>query len=283
MEIIKFLKSMKRKHSTCLIILILGAIGVISVLAPWIAPYDPNQIDMANILQGPTKEHLLGTDNLGRDVLSRVVYGGRQSILLAIVATSCSMFVGMFIGVIAGFFGGFWDTFLTIISNIFQGLPGTTLMIAIAGVMGGGVDSLLLSLVITSWAGFSRLARGETIAVCAESYIEGERSIGSSSFRIILKNVIPNIIGNLAVVFTTRVGRAVLSVSSLSFLGLGLQPPTPDWGVMISDARILFRSAPLLLAAPGLCIILLSLCINLLGDTIRDYVDVRTEILKENV
>lgn len=281
MEIILFLKSIKRKQATYLIIFILGVIGAVSILAPWIAPYDPNQIDMTNILKGPTRAHLLGTDNLGRDVLSRVIYGGRQSILLAIAATSCSMIVGMFIGVAAGFFGGFWDTLLTIVSNIFQGLPGTTLMIAIAGMMGGGIDSILLSLIITSWAGFSRLARGETIAVCAESYIEGERSMGSSSFRMIWKNVIPNIIGNLVVVFTTRIGRAVLSVSSLSFLGLGLKPPTPDWGVMISDARTLFRSAPLLLAAPGLCIILLSLSINVLGDVIRDYVDVRTETVKE--
>lgn len=281
MEIILFLKSIKRKQATYLIIFILGVIGAVSILAPWIAPYDPNQIDMTNILKGPTRAHLLGTDNLGRDVLSRVIYGGRQSILLAIAATSCSMIVGMFIGVAAGFFGGFWDTLLTIVSNIFQGLPGTTLMIAIAGLMGGGIGSILLSLIITSWAGFSRLARGETIAVCGESYIEGERSMGSSSFRMIWKNVIPNIIGNLVVVFTTRIGRAVLSVSSLSFLGLGLKPPTPDWGVMISDARTLFRSAPLLLAAPGLCIILLSLSINVLGDVIRDYVDVRTETVKE--
>lgn len=271
---------MKIRKSTWALIGILAFIVLASALAPVLAPYDPNAIDMARILEGPSMAHWLGTDNLGRDVLSRVMYGGRQSMLLAVIATSCSLLLGMTVGVLAGYFGGIVDTCLTIVSNIFQGLPGTTLMIAIAGIMRGGINSLLLSLVLTSWVSFSRLARGETMAVCAENFIEGERSVGSGSIRIILRNVVPNIIGNLAVVFTTRVGRAVLSVASLSFLGLGLQPPTPDWGVMISDARGMFRSAPLLLIAPGVCIFVLSMCINLLGDTLRDYMDVRSEAVR---
>ena len=268
---------MKIKKSTIVILLILTGIIGMSILAPWIAPYDPNAIDMTNILAKPGKGHWLGTDNLGRDVLSRVIYGGRQSIILAVAATFGSLLLGMTVGLISGYFGGVVDSFFTIISNIFQGLPGTTLMIAISGLMGGGIKSLLFSLVLTSWAGFSRLARGETMSVCAESFIEGERATGSGNFRIIIRNVIPNIMGNLIVVFTTRIGRAILSVASLSFLGLGLQPPKPDWGIMISDARTLFRSAPLLLIAPGFCVIALSLCINLLGDAIRDFVDVHSE------
>lgn len=268
---------MRVRRSTWILIGILAILVGVSMLAPVLAPYEPNAIDMSRIQEGPSAAHWLGTDNLGRDVLSRVMYGGRQSMLLAVIATSCSLLLGMTVGVVAGYFGGFIDTCLTIVSNIFQGLPGTTLMIAIAGIMGGGIDSLLLSLVLTSWVSFSRLARGETMAVCGENFIEGERSVGAGSFRIIVRNVLPNIIGNLAVVFTTRVGRAVLSVASLSFLGLGLQPPTPDWGVMISDARGMFRSSPLLVIAPGACIFVLSMCVNLLGDALRDYMDVRTD------
>ena len=261
---------------------ILLAIALMTIFAPWLAPYDPLQIDMTNRLVDPSPAHPLGTDALGRDVLSRVIYGGRASLLLAVAATCCSMAVGLAVGVAAGYCGGAVDVVITCISNVFQGLPGTILMIALVGVMERGAQSIILALVITSWVGFSRLVRGEVMKVKSEMYIEGMRCLGAGHLRIVLRHVLPNIRTNIIILFTTRVGRVVLSVAGLSYLGLGIQPPTPDWGEMVSgSARRYFRTAPHLLWAPGICIILLTLSINLLGDLLRDRMDVKQDSVKE--
>lgn len=253
-----------------------------TVFAPWLAPYDPTEIDMANRLAAPGPGHLLGTDALGRDVLSRVIYGGRASLLLAVIATSCSMALGLIIGLAAGYCGGIVDGIITAISNIFQGLPGTIMMIALVGILGSNTGSIVLALVLTSWVGFSRLVRGEVMQVKQKLYIEGTRCLGVGHWRIILRHILPNIRSNCIILFTTRVGRVVLSVAGLSYLGLGIQPPTPDWGEMISgSARRYFRSAPHLLWAPGICIILLTLSINQLGDALRDRLDVKQDAVKE--
>lgn len=261
---------------------ILLAIVLMTIFAPWLAPYDPFQIDMTNRLADPSPAHPLGTDALGRDVLSRVIYGGRASLLLAVAATCCSMAVGLAVGVAAGYCGGAVDVVITGISNVFQGLPGMVLMIALVGVLEPGTQSILLALVLTSWVGFSRLVRGEVLKVKEELYIEGMRCLGAGHLRIVLRHVLPNIRTNIIILFTTRVGRVVLSVAGLSYLGMGIQPPTPDWGEMISgSARRYFRTAPHLLWAPGLCIILLTLSINLLGDLLRDRLDVKQDSVKE--
>ena len=261
---------------------ILLAIVLMTVFAPWLAPYDPLEVRMEDQLLPPCLAHPLGTDALGRDVLSRVIYGGRASLLLAVLATAGSMIVGLAIGIAAGYCGGAVDAVITCISNVFQGLPGTILMIALVGVMERGAQSIILALVITSWVGFSRLVRGEVMKVKGEMYIEGMRCLGAGHLRIILRHVLPNIRTNIIILFTTRVGRVVLSVAGLSYLGLGIQPPTPDWGEMVSgSARRYFRTAPHLLGAPGICIILLTLSINLLGDLLRDRLDVKQDSVKE--
>ncbi|HWP50512.1 MAG TPA: ABC transporter permease [Clostridia bacterium] len=258
---------------------ILLGILMLSAAAPLIAPFDPNKIDMAVRLQGPNAVHLLGTDSLGRDMLSRVLYGGRSSTLLAVAATLVSMGIGMIVGVLAGYYSGACDAVLTAVTNVFQGLPGTCIMIAIAGVLGPGLDHMLLALVVTSWAGFSRIVRTETLRVREQPYIEGLRLLGAGTSNILIRHLMPNILPNLIVLFTTRIGRCILSIASLSYLGLGLQPPNPDWSVMISDARLHFRSAPHLIIVPGLCLFLLLFTLNLLGDALRDKLDVReTEV-----
>ncbi|WP_032123026.1 ABC transporter permease [Clostridium amazonitimonense] len=274
---------MKNKGKVQLVIalLILGIIIISSILAPLLAPYDPNLTNMASRLQGPSIKHLLGTDALGRDMLSRVLYGGRASMLLALTATTLSMLVGMVLGVIAGYYGGVIDWCITILANIFQGIPGTCFMIAIAGVLGPSIQSLLLALVLTSWAGFSLIVRTEVLCLREEPYIEGMRCLGSGDLRLIIYHIIPNMINNTIILFTTRVGRCVLSIASLSFLGLGVQPPTPDWSVMINDARMHYRSAPHLIIVPGLCIFFLLLSINMLGDALRDRLDVKNQEVLE--
>ncbi|MCQ4865682.1 ABC transporter permease [Pseudoflavonifractor phocaeensis] len=276
--------TLRRKQNIKLAVVctILLLIVLMTVLAPWLAPYSPTRIDMGNRLADPCWAHPLGTDALGRDVLSRIIYGGRASLLLAVAATCCSMGVGLVAGVAAGYCEGAVDAVITGVSNIFQGLPGMVMMIALVGILGSNTRSIVLALVITSWVGFSRLVRGEVLKVKNEMYIEGMRCLGAGHLRIILRHVLPNIRTNIIILFTTRVGRVVLSVAGLSYLGLGIQPPTPDWGEMISgSARRYFRSAPHLLWAPGLCIILLTMSINILGDLLRDRLDVKQDSVKE--
>lgn len=272
----------KQNIALALVLTVLTVLLLMTIFAPWIAPYDPTQIDMSHRLLAPCRDHWLGTDALGRDVLSRVIYGGRASLLLAVIATCCSMALGLVIGIAGGYCGGIVDQILTIIANIFQGLPSTIMMIALVGILGSNTRSIILALVITSWVGFSRLVRGEVMKIRHELYIEGMRGLGASHLRIILRHILPNIRTNIIIMFTTRVGRVVLSVAGLSYLGLGIQPPTPDWGEMISgSARRYFRSAPHLLWAPGICIILLTLSIHLLGDILRDRLDVKQDEIKE--
>lgn len=256
---------------------ILGIIILLSILAPWIAPYDPEELDFSNMLTKPSVQHILGTDDMGRDLLSRILYGGRQSILLAFLATSLSAVIGLVIGIAAGFYGGKVDLLITTLSSIFQGLPGTTMMIALTGVLGPGMNSLLIAVTVTSWVGFSRIVRGEVMRIKQEYYMESARSLGAGNFRLILRHVLPNIMESIIVLFTNRIGSVVLSVASLSYLGFGLQPPTPDWGIMIKEARTYFRSSPMMAVAPGMCIVLFVFSIHSIGNWLRDRMDVHNE------
>jgi len=248
-----------------------------AVFAPFIAPYDPNSNNTAAAFQGISREHPMGADYLGRDMLSRIIWGGRASMLLALTATVLSMLAGLILGVISGYYGGWADWLITAVANIFQGLPGTSLMVAIVGVLGPSAKSLILGLVLTSWAGFSRIIRTETLRLREEPFIEGLRCLGCGNLRMLAFHIIPNLKNNTIILFTSRVGRSLLSMAALSFLGLGVQPPDADWSVMISDARMYYRSAPHLIIAPGLCILILLFAINTLGDYLRDMADERGE------
>jgi len=262
--------------------LLLMAIIAANIFAPILAPYPPNEVHMKDRLQGPSPTYPLGTDALGRDMLSRALYGGRASILLALGATVLSMLAGVIMGVLAGFYGGAMDWLITTVTNIFQGLPGTCFTIAIAGVLGPGNLNLMLALVITSWAGFSRIVRTEVMKLKEEPYIESLRCLGCGDMRLILRHILPGMLSSTLVLFTTRVGRALLSIASLSFLGLGVRPPTPDWSVMINDARLNYRSAPHLVLVPGACLFLTLLAVNLLGDALRDYFDIKNREVRSD-
>ncbi|MFE5321362.1 ABC transporter permease [Paenibacillus sp. NPDC056579] len=271
-------KRMKRAfftYSNTIALTVLSLIVLCSLASPWLSPYDPIHIEMSNRLAPISSEHLLGTDTLGRDVFSRLLHGGRITIVLALAVTAATLLIGLIIGTISGYFGGWVDDAIQGIIQIFQGLPGLSLMIAIAGTLGPGVKSIFIALVLTSWADFSRVVRGEAMKLREEAYIEGIRVLGAGHGYIVARHIVPNMLGPLIVLFTVRVGRVMLSVASLSFLGLGLQPPAPDWGVMINDARPYFRSYFHLIAAPGLCIAAVSLCVNWLGDGLRDWLDTK--------
>lgn len=253
------------------LLLIIGA----SILAPLLVTHNPFEPDMANRLQPPSWQHFFGTDALGRDMFSRILYGGRASILLSLASAILSLGVGLVIGLFCGFYGGKLDMLCTVASNIFQGIPGSCFMIAIAGIFGPSIKSLVLALVITSWAGFSRIVRAEVMQLKEEPFIEGLRCLGCSDSRLLLHHIIPNIVNKLLILFTIPVGRGILSIAGLSFLGLGVQPPTPDWSVMVSDAVLYYRSSPHLILIPGACIFFLIYAINNLGEFMRDKLDVR--------
>lgn len=264
-----------RKTQLNIAIFIICIIVGASIFAPILATHNPYEPNMAIRLQGPSLQHIFGTDALGRDMYSRILYGGRASMLLSLAAAVLSLGAGLSVGILSGYYGGKLDICVTIISNIFQGIPGACFMIAIAGVLGASIESLILALVITSWAGFSRIVRAEVISLKEEPFIEGLRCLGCSDFRIIVRHIIPNLFNKLVVLFTIRVGRGILSVAGLSFLGLGVQPPTPDWSTMINDAIMYYRSSAHLIIIPGMFIFLLIYSINVLGDALRDRLDVR--------
>ena len=263
-----------KKFSDKMPFYILCIIIIVSIMAPVISPFDPETIDMGNRLSGITKTNILGTDSLGRDTFSRVIYGGRKSILLAFLATLMSMIIGVVVGFFSGYYGGKLDGVITTLSNIFLGIPGISIMVAFAGVLGPGIKSLIIAIVINSWVGFSRIVRGEIMNIKNEYYIEGLKSVGANDFWIFLRHILPNLSDSLIILFASRVGMVILSVASLSYLGLGLQPPAPDWAIMISDARPYFRSNPILFIAPGTAIIIFVWCVHSIGDYMRDKMDI---------
>lgn len=262
----------------CAAVLVLAGIVLSGIFAPQLAPMNPFEPNMAIRLQGPTAAHLLGTDALGRDLLSRMLYGGRSAILLSLVSTVLALGIGTIVGVLAGYFGGRTDAVLTMVSNVFQGIPGISFMVAVAGFVGPGVTGLLLALVVGSWAGFSRIVRAEVMQRAAEPYVEHLRVLGCGNGRVILRHILPALGGTLLVLGTLRLGRGVLAIAGLSFLGLGVQPPTPDWSTMISDAMLYYRQAPHLIIVPGAAIVLLVSSLNMVGQLLRHRFDVRQEV-----
>lgn len=240
------------------------------ILAPNIAKHDPFEIKMTMTIKPPSTEHILGTDILGRDIFSRILYGGRVSLFLAIVSTFLSLTVGLLLGLVSGYYMGKTDHIITILTNIFQGLPGTCMIIAISAMLKPGIKTLLFALVITNWANFSRVVRGEVIKTRGKTFIQGAKSIGASNLRIMFLYILPDILPDLVVIFAGRVASNILQISGLSYLGLGIQPPTPDWGGMISEARTGFRTNPVMILAPGLSILIVSLGINYGTEILRN-------------
>ena len=259
-------------------LIILAGIVLSGVFAPQLAPMNPFEPNMAIRLQAPSAAHLLGTDALGRDLFSRMLYGGRSALLLSLISTILALGIGTLVGILAGYFGGRVDDVLTMVSNVFQGIPGISFMVAVAGFVGPGITGLLLALVVGSWAGFSRIVRAEVMQRTAEPYIEQLRVLGCSDGRMILRHILPALGGTLLVLGSLRLGRGVLAIAGLSFLGLGVQPPTPDWSTMISDAMLYYRQAPHLIIVPGAAIILLVSSLNMVGQMLHRRLDVRQEV-----
>jgi len=246
-----------------------------AVFGPVFAPYDPYDQNLQFKTESFSREHLLGRDELGRDLLSRILYGARYSLAMAFAAVATGLTIGSTFGSISGFFGGIVDIIIMRITDIMLAFPELLLAIAISAILGPGYTNLIIAISIASIAPFTRLVRGQVLSLKEKGYVLGARAVGASNRRIILIHILPNCMAQLIVKATYSLALAIIFASGLSFLGLGAKPPTPEWGVMLSRGRDYFRDAPHIVAVPGIFITICILGLNLLGDGLRDVTDPR--------
>lgn len=252
---------------------LVGAFGLLAVLGPIVTSGDPNAIDVANKFASPSSAHLLGTDELGRDVATRLVHGARLSIGTAILASAGIAIIGTLAGMLAGYLGGVVDMVIGRLIDILLTVPTFLLALAVTGVVGTGLDKMIGAVIAVSWAGFARIVRGAVLAERSKPYVESARAAGGGHARVLRRHIVPNVLSPVIVLTTIDMGAVLLGVSALSFLGLGVSPPTAEWGAMLAEAKTYLAEAPVLMMAPGAAIVLMVLGFNLLGDGLRDVLD----------
>jgi len=246
---------------------------VVAILAPVLAPYDPNQTNMTQRLKGPSSAHPLGTDNFGRDMLSRVIYGSRISLYVGFVAVGIGAIFGGILGAICGYYGGRLDNFIMRCMDVLLAIPQIILAIAIVGALGTSLLNLMIAVGISQLPRYARVVRASALTVRGQEFVEAAKAVGASDARIIIENILPNCMAPIIVQSTLGVAQAILSAAALSFLGLGIQPPTAEWGSMLSSGRQFLRQAPYLTFFPGLAISIVVLALNIFGDGLRDSLD----------
>ncbi|ADU50419.1 binding-protein-dependent transport systems inner membrane component [Thermaerobacter marianensis DSM 12885] len=256
------------------LLILLFFIGV-AVAAPWIAPYPPDQIDLLNPDAPPSAEHWLGTDGIGRDILSRLIYGSRVSLVVGFSVAAGTVLLGSLVGALAGYFGGWVDTVLMRLIDVMLSFPALFLNILVLAIFGTDFKYLIMILVLTSWMGVARLVRGQFLQLREMQYVEAARAIGTPAWQIIVHHLLRNATAPLIVNATLMIGGAILAESALSFLGLGVQPPHTSWGQMLNNAQQYMLTNPMLAVYPGACIFLTVLAVNFVGDGIRDALDPR--------
>ena len=252
---------------------------VCAIFAPWIAPQDPAHIDLPARLAGPTFSHWCGTDELGRDILSRLIYGSRISMLVGSCVVAASLFLGLIVGSIAGYYGGRIDRFINVVvMNAFLSFPGILLAIAFVAFRGPGIFNLVLALSLGGWVGYARLVRAQVLATREREFVEAARALGASDLRVIVRHILPNIIQPIIVQAAIGMAGAILAEATMSFLGLGVPPPTASWGTMLNDGRAHLFDAPHLVIFPAMAVMLAVLSFNFIGDALRDFLDPRSRI-----
>lgn len=265
---------LKKNKLAVVSIFVLAVLILIAIFGPLIAPYSYEVQSNASYAK-PSAEHLLGTDKLGRDIFSRLVYGSRQSLLMGFVAVFCSAIIGCTIGAIAGYYGKWVDNLIMRLLDIYQAIPMMLLCITLAAILGPSLRNAIIAMGISGVPGYARLMRASVLTVREKEFVESAKAIDMSGAQIIVKHIIPNAMAPIIVEITMGIGAMILAGSALSFIGLGAQPPIPEWGYMISDARNVMRDHPTLALYPGICIMLTVLSCNLLGDGLRDALDPR--------
>ena len=252
---------------------------ICAIFAPWIAPQDPAHIDLPTRLAGPSSAHWCGTDELGRDILSRLIYGSRISMLVGSCVVAASLTLGLIVGSIAGYYGGRIDRFVNVVvMNAFLSFPGILLAIAFVAFRGPGIFNLVLALSLGGWVGYARLVRAQVLAAREREFVEAARSLGASDLRVIVRHILPNIIQPIIVQAAIGMAGAILAEATMSFLGLGVPPPTASWGTMLNDGRAHLFDAPHLVIFPAMAVMLAVLSFNFIGDALRDYLDPRSRI-----
>lgn len=254
-------------------LIVVAGFALAAIAAPQLAPFDPTEVNPADRLQGPGGTYLLGTDALGRDLLSRLLYGGRWSLGTAALATGAVMSLGVVAGTLAGFYGSWLDQAIMRVIDVLLAFPNLILALAIVGALGPGIHNVIIGLVAVWWVDYARIMRSIVLSLREAGYVEAALGLGASNLRIIGRHLIPNSVPPVIVLATLEMGTLLLALAGLNFLGLGAQPPTPEWGVMINDGRPHLTSAPHLMIFPGLAITLVVMGFNLIGDGLRDALD----------
>ncbi len=263
-------------------VLLIAGFVLIALLARQIAPYDPARLELSNRMLGPDLHHWLGTDELGRDILSRVVFGARISLLVASSVVALSLSLGALAGALSGYVGGGVDILLNVyLSNAFLALPGILLAIAFVAFLGPGLFNLILALSLSGWVSYARLIRAEVMTAKTREFVEAARALGASDFRILTRHILPNIIQPIIVQSAIGMAGAILAEATLSFLGLGVPAPAPSWGSMLNEARSHLFDSPHMVIFPALAVMLAVLSFNLIGDAMRDQLDPRTKVGNE--
>ena len=260
-------------------VVLLAVFVLCATFAPWLAPHDPAQLDLSARLLPPGHGHWFGTDELGRDILSRTLYGARISLTVSVSVVFFSLIAGLVAGLAAGFYGGWPDTVINIyVTNAFLALPGILLAIALVAFLGPGLFNLILALSISGWVGYARLVRAQVMAVKEREYVEAAKALGAADLRVVLRHILPNIVQPVLVQAAIGMAGAVLAEATLSFLGLGIPPPAPSWGSMLNDGRSHLFDAPHVVVFPAAAVMLAVLSFNFIGDALRDVLDPRTRL-----
>lgn len=253
---------------------------LIALLAPLLAPQPPNVLSLKDALTRPCREYTLGTDEFGRSILSRIIFGARVSLNIALIASAVALGIGVPLGALAGYYGGWFDSIVQGLVDLTWAFPTILAALAIMFILGTGLHSVMIAVGVVYWAGYARITRGQFLALREEEYVQAAQAVGASNLRIVWRHLLPNSLAPLLVQLSLGMGQVILIEASLSFLGLGAQPPTPSWGAMLSNGRAYLLVAPWLTLFPGLAIMLVVLGFNLMGDGIRDALDPRLSHIK---
>ena len=270
----EFWRKFRRQHVALAALAFVLLLVAVAFIAPWVVPYDAeNYFDYDAINQGPSWVHWMGVDPLGRDIFSRIVMGTRLSLAAGFFSVALGGLVGSVLGLLAGYYGGWWDRIVMRISDVLFAFPGILLALGVVAILGSSMVNVIVAVSVFSVPAFARLVRGNTLVLKQMTYVEAVRSIGASDWTILLRHILPGSISAIVVYFTMRLGTSIITAASLSFLGMGAQPPTPEWGAMLNEARADMVNAPHVALFPSLAIFLTVLAFNLLGDGLRDALD----------
>lgn len=276
----EFWRKFRKQHVALVALVFIVFLVVVAILAPWITPYDAlNFFDYDRLNEGPSAVHWLGVDPLGRDIFSRIVMGARISLSAGFFSVILGALVGTFFGLLAGYYEGWWDRVVMRISDVLFAFPGILLALGVVAILGPSMMNVIVAVSVFSIPAFARLVRGNTLALKNQTFIEATRSIGASDWTILMRHILPGTISTIVVYFSMRIGTSIITAASLSFLGMGAQPPTPEWGAMLNEARADMMNAPHVALFPAIAIFLTVLAFNLLGDGLRDALDPKIDRL----